>query len=136
MFPKETRIMVVDDQEAVRELIKAILGNLGYSEFIEASDGEIAFATLTSTMEVGQPVQLIIADWNMPNLSGIDFLRRIRATTDFKDTPFLMVTAEGEFKHVLTAVQLGVSDYIVKPINQQTIEKKLLAVWKKINNVK
>jgi two-component system, chemotaxis family, chemotaxis protein CheY len=136
MFPNDTRIMIVDDVQAVRELLRILLSALGFTQFIEAEDGEIAFAALTSSVEVGQPVQLIIADWNMPNLNGIDLLKKVRATPEFKTVPFFMITAEGEFKHVLTAVQLGVSDYIVKPVTKQILETKLQGVWNRINNIK
>ena len=82
MFPPETRILIADDMPTIRELVKNQLKNLGYKNVIEASDGEAAMNIVISNTTVGTPIGLIISDWNMPKMSGLDFLKQIRASTD------------------------------------------------------
>ncbi len=132
MFPNNTRILVVDDSENIRELLKRELATIGFEgPFPEAATGDEGYRVVQAAMDAGQPFQLIISDWNMPGMSGIDFLKKLRAIPEFAMTPFLLVTSEASADQVLEAAAAGVSNYIVKPFNAQTLKEKLQSVYKK-----
>ncbi len=131
MFAPATRILVVDDMIAMRVLIKNQLRPLGFSQFTDAENGKDAFALLQQRVKEHAPIELILSDWNMPEMKGIDFLKKVRATPEFKDLPFLMITAEGEIDQVREAIAAGVSNYVIKPFTPATIKEKLTAVWQK-----
>ena len=119
-------ILVVDDFATMRRIIKTCLTQLGFSNIVEAEDGEIALRKLHN-----QEFHLVISDWNMPNMMGIDLLKAVRADEKLKEIPFLMVTAEGLKENVLEAVKQGVSNYIVKPFTADALEQKLEAIFAK-----
>lgn len=116
-------ILVVDDFESMRRIVKGTLKSIGFSNFIEAGDGAIALKKLEK-----QKVDLIISDWIMPNMNGLDFLKAVRASDKFKNIPFIMVTAEGQKGNVLEAINAGVNNYIVKPFTPETLSTKLKKV--------
>lgn len=132
MFPLETRILVVDDMPVMRDLVKTQLRAMGYQNLLEAEDGEEALMKVLEADREGKPVQLIISDWNMPKLTGLDFLKQIRASQKYKSLPFVLLTSESEKDQVTEAILAGVSQYIVKPFQPKALEDKLKAVWKKI----
>lgn len=129
MFTKETEILIVDDMAGAREFLRTQLTGMGFSQIMEAEDGEEALTILDASQSVGMPIQLVISDWAMPNVTGLELLERLRKSSAFGDMPFLMVTAEGESSQVIKAIQAGVSDYIVKPFTSETLWKKIQAVW-------
>ena len=131
MFAKDILILAVDDMESARAVVKSHLQGLGFTNVIEAQDGQQALDMLKDMNEIGSPVELLISDWAMPNLTGLDFLIRVRATPQFAELPFLMVTAEGDAPQVVKAIQAGVTDYIVKPFSSELFHKKLTNVWSK-----
>jgi len=128
MFDANTRILVVDDMMTMRKLVVKALREIGFSDFIEASDGAKAWEALTNS-EV--PVGIIISDWNMPNSTGMDLLRRVRAESRYKDLPFILVTAESDAAQVTEAVKAGVTGYIVKPFTVDTLREKLESAHKR-----
>ncbi len=130
MFDPKTIILVVDDMKTMRKLVKKSCTDLGFSNFLEAEDGAQAFETLAAA---NPPVGLVISDWNMPNCTGLDFLKRVRAESRFKHTPFLLLTAESESSQVATAIQVGVDNYMIKPFSTNALSEKLTAVYKKRN---
>jgi len=117
-------VLIVDDFATMRRILKNIFRKLGYSSIIEADDGTTALEALKK-----EKVDLIVSDWNMPKMSGLDLLKTIRASGQYKDTPFLMVTAEAQKKNVIDAVEAGVSNYIVKPFSQEQILDKLEKIF-------
>ena len=131
MFAPITRILVVDDLMNIRQLLKNQLRLKGYKRLLEADNGENAYKALETAMAACDPVQLILSDWNMPNGNGIEFLKKIRASAEFKELPFLLITAEGEQHQVLEAIKAGVSGYLVKPFTPASLQSKLLGVYKK-----
>lgn len=131
MFPPDTRILVADDMPTIRELIKNQLKNLGYRNVIEASDGEAAMNLVMSNTTIGTPIGLVISDWNMPKMSGLEFLKQIRASTDWSNLPFILLTSESERDQVTEAILAGVSQYLVKPFAAKSFEEKLRGVWAK-----
>ena len=136
MFPPETRILVVDDMVGMRKLVKDQLHKMGFRNISEAENGEVAFKELGEALGKGEPYGLVLSDWNMPVLQGIELLRRVRATPQFADLPFMLITAEGEFNQVKEAITLKVSEYIVKPFTPATIKAKIEMAWKKHNAAK
>lgn len=128
MFDPKTRVLVVDDMSTMRKIVIKILKELGFTDFTEAADGSLAWEAV-SNAEV--PFGLIISDWNMPNCSGLDFLKRVRSDQRVKKTPFLLVTAEAEQHQVAEAVKAGVDQYVVKPFSKESIQSKLESVHKK-----
>lgn len=130
MFDPSTHVLVVDDMLTMRKLVKKALKELKFTSFTEAEDGQKAWDALGAA---NPPIGLIVSDWNMPNCTGIDFLKRVRADARFKALPFLMVTAEAEKTQVAEAIKAGVSNYIVKPFTPQTLGVKIEQIYKKIN---
>lgn len=117
-------ILIVDDYNTMLRIIKNLLKQLGFPNVDEASDGGQAFEMVKQ-----KPYGLIISDWNMEPVSGIDFLRNVRGSTEsFNKTPFIMVTAESKTENVILAKQAGVNNYIVKPFNAETLKTKMSAV--------
>jgi two-component system chemotaxis response regulator CheY len=129
MFDANTRILIVDDMMTMRKLVGKICKELGFTNLAEASDGIQAWEQIQSA---NPPIGLIISDWNMPNCSGIDLVKRLRSDSRFGKTPFLMVTAESEQAQVVEALKAGVDNYVVKPFSAATLTEKLTAIHKKI----
>ena len=120
------KVLVVDDFAAMRRILKNVFGQIGLSNIIEADDGTTALDVLKDNK-----VDLIVSDWNMPKMSGLDLLKNVRSNESTKDTPFLMVTASSQKDDVLEAIQAGVSNYIVKPFTADTVKEKLTKIFRK-----
>lgn len=124
--PKDIPILVVDDFSTMRRIVKTALGTLGFRNITEAVDGQNALEKL----QVAE-FQLIISDWNMPNMMGIDLLKAVRADEKMKAIPFLMVTAEARKENIIEAAKSGVSNYIVKPFTSDQLQQKLEGIFAK-----
>ncbi len=120
---KNMRILVIDDFQTMRRIIINLLKQLGFGNVAEADDGTTGWDKLQT-----EKFDFIISDWNMPKMTGLDLLRKVRTSEQFKTIPFIMVTAEGKRENVIAAVQAGVSNYIVKPFNAATLKEKLVKV--------
>jgi len=114
------RVMIVDDFATMRRIVKNILTQLGFKSFLEADDGSVAWELLQK-----EPVDFIVSDWNMPKMTGIELLKKVRADDRFKELPFLMVTAEAQKENIVEAVKAKVSNYIVKPFTPETLSEKI-----------
>lgn len=123
MAYKELTALVVDDFSTMRRIVKNILRDMEFKNILEAEDGTAAVNVLST-----QKVDLIVSDWNMPKMSGLELLKHVRATEGIKDTPFLMVTAEAQKENILEAVKAKVSNYIVKPFTAATFAEKLAKI--------
>ncbi|MBI3582232.1 MAG: response regulator [Nitrospinae bacterium] len=119
------RVLVVDDFATMRKIEKNILGQLGIKNVDEADDGSTALPKLKSTK-----YDVVLLDWNMPNMTGLELLKAMRAEESLKNVPVIMVTAEALKDNVVAAAQAGVNDYVVKPFNASTLEEKLKKVLK------
>ena len=113
-------ILTVDDSKLIRTNVRRMLDSLGVRNILEASNGREALGILDR-----QRVDLIVSDWNMPEMSGHQLLQAVRANQTIKHLPFIMLTAEGEKDKVVAALQAGVTNYIVKPFNQETLFNKI-----------
>ena len=117
-------VLVVDDFATMRRILKNMFRQLGFNNIIEADDGTTALEALQKN-EIG----LIVSDWNMPKMTGLELLKTVRASDEHKNIPFLMVTAEAQKQNVLDAVQAGVSNYVVKPFTAEQISDKLNKIF-------
>ena len=119
------RVLVVDDFSTMRRIVKNTLRQIGFTNIEEAEDGQKAYDRLST-----EKFDFVVSDWNMPNMTGIDLLRKVRATPQIKDIPFLMVTAEAKQENIVEAIKAGVSNYIVKPFTVATLDEKIKKVFK------
>ena len=122
------QILVVDDFSTMRRIIRNQLRELGFSNIVEAEDGGAAF----QMMEVNK-VDFVVTDWNMPTVTGLELLRKIRADDRFKHLPVLMVTAEAKREQIIEAAQSGVNGYVVKPFTPATLQEKIEKIFERIN---
>jgi two-component system chemotaxis response regulator CheY len=127
MFPANIKILVADDMMTMRKIVIKNLKELGFTDFQEAADGIKAWEIITSDNSPG----LIVSDWNMPNCSGLDLLKRVRSDSRYKHLPFMLVTAENDQAQVVEAVTAGVDNYVVKPFTADILRVKLEQVYKK-----
>ena len=120
---KTMPILIVDDYKTMIRIIRNLLKQLGFENVEEATDGSEALQKLRD----GE-FKLVISDWNMEPMTGIQLLREVRADDKMKKMPFIMVTAESKTENVVIAKEAGVSNYIVKPFNAATLKSKLIGV--------
>lgn len=123
----DMKILVVDDFSTMRRIIKNLLRDLGFSNTSEADDGTTALPMLK-----GGNFDLLITDWNMPGMQGIDLLKEVRADANLQSLPVLMVTAEQKKEQIVEAAQAGVNGYIVKPFTAQILKEKLEKIFERI----
>ena len=123
-YNPEMRVLVVDDFSTMRRIIKNILRQLGFTNVVEADDGTTAWEVLNK-----DKIEFIVSDWNMPKMTGIELLRKVRGSEEFADIPFLMVTAEAQQENMIEAVQAKVSNYIVKPFTAETMKQKIEKIF-------
>ena len=121
---KKMNVLIVDDYKTMLRIIKNLLSQLGFENVDEATDGTMAYKMATE-----KQYGLIISDWNMEPMSGYEFLKKVRTDEKIKTTPFIMITAESKTENVVAAKQAGVSNYIVKPFNADTLKGKIEAVF-------
>ena len=129
MFQNDIKILVVDDQGVMRKLIKKFLGDLGFTQVVEADDGATAWPKYIEAIAEDAPFKLVICDWNMPRMNGLELLAKVRASKVLGNTPFIMLTAESENHQVDKATQLKVSAYIKKPFTPDTLFSKMQEVY-------
>lgn len=120
MFNLKIKVLVVDDFPTMRRIVKNLLKQLGFENIDEAEDGAQALGKLK-----GGGYGLVVSDWNMPVMEGIDLLKHVREDETLKSIPFLMVTAEAEKDKVITAIKAGVDNYVVKPFTAEILKEKL-----------
>lgn len=131
MIDTSLKVLVVDDMSTMRRIIKNVLKQIGFSDLVEAENGQDALAKLKAG-DIG----FIVSDWNMPVMQGIDLLRAVRADAELKHLPFLMVTAEAQKDNIIQAVQAGVSNYVVKPFTAEALQAKLEKIFANVQPAK
>ncbi|HBH62529.1 MAG TPA: chemotaxis protein CheY [Nitrospiraceae bacterium] len=131
MIDQNMKILVVDDFSTMRRIVKNLLRQIGYSNIDEAEDGVQAYLKLKNG-----GYSFVVSDWNMPNMDGLDLLKKIRSDPELKDLPILMVTAEAEKEKVITAIQAGVNNYIVKPFTGEVLKDKMDKIIEKLQVAK
>jgi len=118
------KLLVVDDSSTMRRIIKNTLARLGYKNVLEGADGVEGW----NQMDSNPDIDMLITDWNMPEMNGLELVKKVRADDRFKDLPIIMVTTEGGKAEVITALKAGVNNYIVKPFTPAVLKEKLGAV--------
>lgn len=126
MLDLKMKILVVDDFSTMRRIVKNILKQIGFSDIDEAEDGNNALLKLKQ-----EKFDMVVSDWNMPNMTGLDLLKAIRADSTINSMPVLMVTAEAKKENVLEAIQAGVNNYVVKPFTADTLKDKIEKIFDK-----
>lgn len=124
MVDANMKFLVVDDFSTMRRIVRNLLKELGFVNVQEAEDGVDALKKLRS-----ESFNFVVSDWNMPNMTGIDLLRAIRADPTLKHLPVLMVTAEAKRENIIEAAQAGASGYVVKPFTADTLDEKLKKIF-------
>ena len=121
------KVLVVDDFATMRKIVRNILKQIGFEDITEAEDGNAALRVLKN-----EKIGLVVTDWNMPNMSGLELLQEIRRDGQTQNTPVLMVTAEGLKENVMEAVKAGVNNYVVKPFTAEVLQEKIESIFKKM----
>jgi two-component system chemotaxis response regulator CheY len=121
---KNMNILIVDDYKTMLRIVKNLLKQIGFENVDEATDGSMALSKIQE-----KNYGLVISDWNMEPMSGYELLQKVRASDATKDLPFIMVTAESKTDNVIAAKKAGVSNYIVKPFNAETLKMKIGSVF-------
>jgi two-component system chemotaxis response regulator CheY len=116
-------VLVVDDYNTMRRILRNLLSQIGFSKIEEAEDGSTGLRKMRE-----RAYGLVISDWNMAPMSGLEFLKEVRSDGQLKAVPFIMITAESKTENVVAAKAAGVSNYIVKPFNADTLKRKIEAV--------
>jgi len=127
MADTNMKFLVVNDFSTMRRIVRNLLKELGFQNVDEAEDGVAALSKLR-----GSQFDFVVSDWNMPNMTGIDLLKEIRADANLKHLPVLMVTAEAKKENIVSAAQAGANGYIVKPFTAATLEEKLNKIFQNV----
>jgi len=122
---KQITVLVIEDDKYLKRLIKSQLENFGFERIQEANDGNSTFQILSQIN-----IDLIIADWRMPGMDGLEFYSLLKNKDDFKDIPFLMVTGESKKEKVIEAFTSGIKNYIIKPFEAEDLERKVYKLLK------
>lgn len=125
---KNMKILVVDDFSTMRRIVKNLLRDLGFTNTAEADDGTTALPMLQNGN-----FDFLVTDWNMPGMSGLDLLKKVRADERLKDMPILMVTAEAKREQIVAAAQAGVNGYVVKPFTAAVLKEKIDKIFERID---
>jgi two-component system, chemotaxis family, chemotaxis protein CheY len=131
MYPTTAKILVVDDMKTMRKVVLRSLREQGYTNLVEAEDGVAAWTAIQDAHQAGKPFDLIISDWDMPKLKGIDLLRKLRADARTKNLPFLMLTAEAEEKSLkeATAPDTRASGFLNKPFRPEQLKEQMALTY-------
>jgi two-component system chemotaxis response regulator CheY len=121
------KVLVADDFATMRKIVRNILKQIGFDNIVEAEDGQAAIQVLKA-----ENIGLVVTDWNMPNMTGLELLQKIRSDPKTANLPVLMVTAEGLKENVVAAVKAGVNNYVVKPFTAEVLQEKIEQIFKKL----
>lgn len=122
------QFLIVDDFQTMRRILATLLREMGYTKVLEAENGKKALQCLVAELESAAPVDFVIADWNMPEMDGLELLQAIRRDARLAGLPVLMVSAEAKRENIISAAQAGADGYIVKPFNATTLQQKLQTI--------
>lgn len=122
------KILIVDDLEMIRSMIKVSLVSAGYVNVTTANDGQQAYDKILESNDTGVPFHLVLSDWNMPKLNGIELLKRLKEKANVKMPKFIMITSESEKKAIIEAISSGATDYVVKPFSKDILLTKVRKV--------
>jgi two-component system chemotaxis response regulator CheY len=132
----DLKILVVDDMGTMRKIVKNMLSQMGFKHIYEAEDGKKALAIVEDASKLGEPIQFILSDWNMPEMNGLEFVQILKKSDQHKKIPFLMITAEAEQGNVMTAIKAGIDNFVVKPFSAAILKDKIEKIMVKKGLVK
>ena len=124
------KILIVDDFSTMRTIVKDLLRELGFSHFEEAEDGDKAWSMIQE-----ESYDFIVCDWNMPNMSGLELLKKVRNESMVKEIPFLLISAEAKRSQIIEATESGVNGYIVKPFTAATLNEKIYSIFERMTEI-
>lgn len=122
-------VLIIDDSKPMRAILRQICSTLGFVHIVEAGDGKEALRALRALR--ANDISLIISDWHMPNMDGMQFIQEVKSLPEYEDLPIIVVTTEAEKSKILVALMNGVADYIVKPFIEATVKQKITAVMRR-----
>ena len=125
MFPKNSKMLVVDDQVNMRNVLTYTLNEIGYHNIISTDSAFSALDIILESAKKGEPFDIIFSDWNMPDMSGYDLLKSVKKSDLFKETFFVLVTTVAEKDKIIKSIKLGLNEYIIKPYKTEDIRKKI-----------
>lgn len=129
MFDKDTRILLVEDTDITRSIEKRMLEKFGYRKITEIGNGTMAWEELERAQKARNPYHLVIADWNMPGMNGLELFKKIHSDPNLKSTCYIMLTSNIEKEHVVEAIRSGVTCYLAKPFSAAALERKIREAW-------
>ncbi|XOV79587.1 MAG: response regulator [Aestuariibacter sp.] len=121
---KQARLLIIDDVESLRNVHRHYFLECGFRHIEMAEDGLKAFKAMRRALSEGKPFDLVVSDWEMPRVSGLDLLKKVRVDKDLWGTPFFLITALGDKPHILSAINAGATGYMVKPLSQIVVNQK------------
>lgn len=121
---KSARVLIVDDVDSMRKVHRHYMLDIGFRDIDLAEDGLRAYSLLRKAVAENKPYDLVVSDWEMPKVSGLELLRKVRTDKELWRTPFYLITSLGEKKHIMQGINTGATGYMVKPINQAMVTKK------------
>lgn len=125
---KNMKILIVDDFSTMRRIIKNLLRDLGFTNTVEADDGQTALPKLQAG-----GIDFLVTDWNMPGMTGLDLLKAVREDANLMSLPVLMVTAEAKREQIVEAAQAGVNGYVIKPFTAATLKEKIDKIFERVD---
>ena len=128
--PLETEILIVDDMESYRTMMRDCLVEIGFKNLADAENGVDAWAKISERAGKDNQFDLVVCDMHMPQCNGLELLKAIKQQEPTKEINFLMVSTENESEVIIKAIELGASNYILKPYNKETIEEKINSIYK------
>jgi two-component system chemotaxis response regulator CheY len=124
-FYEHGAVLIVDDNEIVREIVRTVAKKIGFKRILEAENGNDAWSEIQKAQAKGINLRLIVSDVDMPEMNGIEFLNKVRSTEEAAGLPFILLTAHAEKEIVMEAMEMGVTGYLTKPFAMNSIEKKI-----------
>lgn len=131
MNTAEIKILLIDDVLTARQLVRNQLKEIGFNTIAEAENGEDAVDILNRSLQAKSPIQMILADWNMPKMSGLELINYCRSSEVWRNLPIVLLTSERNMEKVSEAVMAGASQYVLKPSVPAVLEEKLRLAWAK-----
>lgn len=129
------KIILVEDSDEIRESLKLVLRKKGFKNISDFRNAEFALDSINKDSSMGNQIDLIVSDWHLPKMSGLQLLENIRANPLLTQTPFIMVTAECDRENVMQALKLGANNYVVKPISGSILIQKITETFEKLKKI-
>jgi two-component system, chemotaxis family, chemotaxis protein CheY len=136
MFDTDTKILVAEDTDITRAIVRKMLEKMNFKHVTEVPNGALAWQEIERSVTANSPYRIVIADWNMPEMNGIDLLKRMQMVPQLRSTSFILLTSNTEKDHVVEAIKSGVSIYLAKPFAASALERKIKEAYAFLNNRK